>query len=128
VKVDRCGHRRNLQVLTLGSAHYRGRVAVLVDHLSASAAEIFAATMQEKRRGTVIGRKTSGYVLFARLHSLPDGGMLECSEDDLRTIQDKRLEGHGVMPDVESPPATLDDLRAGRDPDLDAALRILRQP
>ena len=128
VKVDRFGHRRNLQVLTLGSAHYRGRVVVLVDHLSASAAEIFAATIQGKHRGTVIGRKTSGYVLFARLHSLPGGGMLECSEDDLRTMQGKRLEGNGVMPDVESPPATMDDLRAGRDSDLDAALRILRQP
>jgi C-terminal processing protease CtpA/Prc len=54
--------------------------------------------------------------------------MLECSEDDLRTMQGKRLEGNGVMPDVESPPATMDDLRAGRDSDLDAALRILRQP
>jgi len=43
-------------------------------------------------------------------------------------MQGKRLEGNGVMPDVESPPATMDDLRAGRDSDLDAALRILRQP
>jgi len=57
-------------------------------------------------------------------NSLPDGGMLECSEDDLRTMQDKRLEGNGVVPDVESSSATLDDLRAGRDPDIEAALRI----
>jgi carboxyl-terminal processing protease len=128
VMVDRSGHSRNLRVLTFGSAHYKGRLVVLVDHLSASAAEIFAATMQERHRGTVIGRKTSGYVLFARLHSLPDGGMLECSEDDLRTMQDKRLEGNGVVPDVESSSATLDDLRAGRDPDIEAALRILIQP
>jgi C-terminal processing protease CtpA/Prc len=67
-------------------------------------------------------------VLFARMRSLPDGGMLEWSEDDLRTMQGRRLEGNGVTPDVETPPATVDDLRAGRDPDLDAALRILRQP
>jgi carboxyl-terminal processing protease len=128
VMVDRSGHHRNLQVLMFGSAHYRGRVAVLVDRLSASAAEILAATLQERHRATVIGRKTSGYVLFARMRSLPDGGMLEWSEDDLRTMQGRRLEGNGVTPDVETPPATVDDLRAGRDPDLDAALRILRQP
>jgi carboxyl-terminal processing protease len=128
VMVDRSGHRRNLHVLTIGSAHYQGRVAVLVDHPTSSAAEIFAATMQEKHRGTVIGRKTAGYVLFARMRSLPDGGMLECSEDDLRTMNGKRLEGIGVMPDVELPPATLRDLQAGRDRDLDEALRILGQP
>jgi carboxyl-terminal processing protease len=125
---DRSGHRRNMKALTFGSAHYRGRVAVLVDHFSASAAEIFAATMQEKHRGTVIGHKTAGYVLFARLRSLPDGGMIECSEYDFWTAQGRRLEGNGVMPDVEPPPVTVDDLREGRDPDLDAALRILGKP
>jgi carboxyl-terminal processing protease len=125
---DRSGHRRNMKALTFGSAHYRGGVAVLVDHFSASAAEIFAATMQEKHRGSVIGHKTAGYVLFARLRSLPDGGMIECSEYDFRTAQGRRLEGNGVMPDVEPPPVTVDDLREGRDPDLDAALRILGKP
>ncbi len=124
----RSGRRRDLKPVMFGSAHFHGRVAVLVDHLSASAAEIFAATMQEKRRGAVIGHKTAGYVLSARLHSLPGGGMLECSEGDLRTAQGRRLEGGGVTPDVEPPVVTLEDLRAGRDPDLDAALRILRQP
>jgi hypothetical protein len=33
-----------------------------------------------------------------------------------------------VTPDFEPPAVTLEDLRAGRDPDIDAALRILRQP
>lgn len=128
MSVDRSGHRRNLKALTLGSAHYRGRLSVLVDHLSASAAEIFAATMQEQHRGTVIGRKTAGDVLSARLRSLADGGMLEFSDRDLRTAGGRRLEGSGVTPDIVPPPVTLDDLRAGRDPDLEAARRILQQP
>jgi C-terminal processing protease CtpA/Prc len=127
-RVGRSGRGHSLDALTLGSARYRGRVAVLVDHLSASASEIFAATMQEQHRGTVIGHKTTGAVLFARFHSLPDGGMIECSEYDLRTAQGRRLEGNGVTPDVEPPPATVEDLRAGRDPDVDAALRLLGQP
>jgi carboxyl-terminal processing protease len=127
-RIDRSGHTRNLKVRMFGSAHYRGKVAVLVDHFSASAAEIFAATMQERHRGIVIGHKTAGYVLFARLHSLPGGGMLECSEYDLRTEDGTRLEGRGVTPDIVPPRATLNDLREGVDPDIDAALRIFRQP
>jgi carboxyl-terminal processing protease len=128
VSIDRSGHRRNLKTLTLGSAHYRGRLAVLVDHLSASAAEIFAATMQEQHRGIVVGHKTAGDVLSARLRSLAGGGMLEYSDRDLRTAQGRRLEGNGVIPDVEAPKADLGDLRAARDPDLAAALRRLKQP
>jgi carboxyl-terminal processing protease len=128
VSIDRSGYRRNLKALTLGSAHYRGRLAVLVDHLSASAAEIFAATMQEQHRGIVVGHQTAGDVLSARLRSLAGGGMLEYSDRDLRTAQGRRLEGNGVIPDVEAPKADLGDLRAARDPDLDAALRRLRQP
>ncbi len=126
--IDRSGHHRNLQALTLGSAHYRGRLAVLADHLSASAAEIFAATMQEQHRGIVVGHKTAGDVLSARLRGLADGGMLEYSDRDLRTARGRRLEGNGVTPDVEAPKASLGDLRAGRDPGLDAALRNLERP
>jgi C-terminal processing protease CtpA/Prc len=46
----------------------------------------------------------------------------------LRTAQGRRLDGSGVKPDIEPPQTTLEDLRQGRDPDVDAALRILRQP
>ena len=126
--IDRSGGRHRLWALTLGSAHYRGRVAILVSRVSASAAEIFAATIQERHRGTVVGHQTAGYVLSARMRSLPDGGMLEYSDRDLHMTDGRRLEGCGVTPDVVPPPLTLDDLRAGRDPDLDAAVRVLRQP
>ncbi len=124
---DREGGRHELRTLTFGSAHYAGRVAVLVDHVSASAAEIFAATIQERRRGTVIGHPTAGNVLAARMRSLPDGGMFEYSDRDLHLKGGRRLEGSGVTPDVVSPAFTLDDLRTGRDPDLDAAVRALKQ-
>ena len=125
--VDRGGGRHDLRALTLGSAHYAGRIAVLVDRVTASAAEIFAAAMQERRRGTVVGHPTAGYVLAARMRTLPDGGMLEYSDCDLHMRDGRRLEGRGVTPDVVPPAFTLDDLRTGRDPDLDAAVRALQQ-
>jgi carboxyl-terminal processing protease len=128
VSVDRAGGRHQLKALTLGSAHYHGRVAVLVDRVSGSAAEIFAAALQEKHRATIIGRRTGGAVLSAKFRALPAGGLLEFSNRDVVTAQGRRLEGNGVVPDIASQPPTLADLRAGRDPDLESALRILAEP
>jgi carboxyl-terminal processing protease len=128
VSVKRSGERHRLRAMTLGSARYNGRVAVLVDHVSGSAAEIFAAALQEKHRATIIGRLTGGAVLSAKFRKLPAGGLLEYSTRDLLTEQGRRLEGNGVIPDITAPQPTLADLRAGRDPDLETALRILAQP
>jgi len=110
----------------LGSVHYAGRVAVLVGAGSASAAEIFSAVLQERRRATVVGRPTAGAVLASRFYALPDGGQLQLSIENYATPGGRRLEGegNGVKPDV--PVAlTLTDVREGRDQDLAAALRLL---
>ena len=107
-----------------GSAHYRGRVAILLDGSTASAAEIFAAVMQDHHRATIIGRKSAGAVLASWFYALPDGGELQLSREDYIAPQGYRLEGRGVTPDIATT-LTLADLRAGRDPDLAAALRVL---
>lgn len=108
----------------LGSARYAGRVAVMVDDRSASAAEIFSAVLQEHGRAIIVGRKSAGAVLASRFYRLPDGGELQLSVEDYMTPKGRRLEGAGVVPDVASK-LTLADLRAGRDPDLAAAVQAL---
>lgn len=109
----------------LGSAHYRGKVAVLVDGSTASAAEIFAAVLKDHRRATIVGRKTAGAVLASWFYRLPDGGQLQLSRENYLTPEGHQIEGNGVDPDVVVN-RTLDDLRRGRDPDLETALALLR--
>ncbi len=123
--ISRGGTRSEKNSWQIGSARYAGRVTVLVDGATASAAEIFSAVLQDHSRATLIGRKTAGAVLASWFYVLPDGGELQLSREDYLAPKGRRLEGNGLEPDV--PVArTLEDLRAGRDPDIAAALRVLR--
>jgi carboxyl-terminal processing protease len=53
-----------------------GRVAILVDESSASAAEILAGAVQDWDRGVVIGRRTFGKGLVQEQYELEDGAAL----------------------------------------------------
>jgi len=122
--ITRGGYRGGKSSWQIGSARYGGSVVVLVDGATGSAGEIFAAVLQEHGRATIVGRKTAGAVLASWYHGLPDGGELQLSRQDYVTPKGRRLENEGVEPDVKVV-RTLADVRAGRDVDLEAALRVL---
>ena len=123
--IRRSGRTREGRGLPFFSAHYRGPLVVLTGPSTGSAAEIFAHVMQHHGRATVVGRPTAGAVIVSRTYPLPGGGRLQVPVQDYRGLDGLRLEGRGVTPDhaVETP--SLDDLRAGRDPDLDQALALI---
>ena len=61
---------------TGGNAFQQGRVAVLIDEYSASAAEILSGAIQDQDRGIVVGRRSFGKGLVQRPFDMPDGSMI----------------------------------------------------
>jgi len=105
---------------------FRGPVVLVTNARTASAAEVFAASLREARRASVVGEATCGCVLGIReRHTLPDGGVLDISEMDYHTAGGTRLEGQGLSPDLLVAP-TREDLRRGRDRALERAVQMLK--
>jgi carboxyl-terminal processing protease len=103
---------------------YAGPVAILVDGLTGSASECFAGGMQSVGRARVFGQTSMGQALPALFERLPNGDVLIYATADFVTADGTRLEGRGVIPD-ESVPLGREDLLAGRDAALGAALAWL---
>ena len=60
-----------------GEGHFmEGKIVILVDEYTASAAEIVTGAVQDQDRGYVVGRRTYGKGLVQRPIDLPDGSMI----------------------------------------------------
>jgi carboxyl-terminal processing protease len=101
---------------------YAGRLALLVDQMSASTTEIFAAALQHYGRARIFGDTTAGQALPSLLARLPNGDGLLYAVADLTDPGGRRLEGQGVIPD-ERVPLSRSALIKRRDDALQAALR-----
>ncbi len=107
------------------TSRYNGPLAILVGPASTSAAEISAAVLKHSKRGVVIGRTTNGSVLGALSYLLPDRGSVQIPVEDVEMLDGKRLEGSGVVPNIEVYP-TIENIRSGDDIAIDQAVRELR--
>src|SRR5581483_8621223 len=99
---------------TRGSSAFAGKLIVLIDSRSASAAELFARVVQLEKRGTVLGDRSSGSVMEARHYSFHQGTNTEIfygasiTEADLIMADGKSLEHNGVVPDEVVLPTAAD--------------------
>jgi carboxyl-terminal processing protease len=100
-------------------------IAVLTNDGSGSGAEIFAAVLREQGVATLVGEKTAGCVGTGQMYSLPDGGGIQVTVAQLITGGGKILNRIGLQPDVASS-MTVQDLTAGKDPQLQQAVQTLR--
>ena len=76
-------------------------MAVLVNADSYSAAEFFAAALQEYNAAQVIGSKTSGKGYFQMTYYLKDGSSVNLSSGKYFTPSGLCLQDIGIVPDVE---------------------------
>ena len=115
---------------TRGKDIFTGKIVVLIDSESGSAAEVFAGLMQLEKRATVIGDRSSGKVMQSRVYPREVGidtvafFGTNITNADLIMSNGKSLEKVGVIPDEVALP-TAADLAAGRDPVLARAAEIV---
>jgi C-terminal processing protease CtpA/Prc len=109
---------------------FGGRLIVLVDSRSASAAEMFARIAQIEKRGQVLGDVTAGAVMRSRLISHRAESMTSAAPygtsvtvADVHMSDGGSLENVGVEPDEIVLP-TQADLATGRDPVLARAIEL----
>lgn len=114
---------------TRGSDVFTGKLIVLVDSVSASAAELFPRVIQLEQRGTVVGDQSAGAVMEAKHYSESQGADTKIfygfsiTEADLIMKDGKSLEHVGVTPDELVIP-TAPDLANGNDPVLARAAQM----
>ena len=114
---------------TRGGGVFKGDLIVVVDHDSASAAEVFAKVIQLEKRGKIVGDKTRGAVMTSRFFPLESGiGNIlpfgaSVTVGDLIMTDGKSLEKIGVTPDEIVLPSGK-DLATAKDPVLAQAAKM----
>ncbi len=115
---------------TQGDNGFKGRLVVLIDGSSGSAAEIFARLVQLEKRGVVLGDVSAGAVMQSKYHGMDAGSEtvipygMSITNADVIMSDGKSLEHTGVTPDELILP-TGEDLALRRDPVMARALETL---
>jgi carboxyl-terminal processing protease len=78
-------------------------IVVLIDHNTASAAEILASALEEHHLATTVGSRSFGKGTFQKVIGLPSGGALDLTVGRYFTADGSSLLGKGITPQVPAP-------------------------
>ena len=106
---------------------YTGRLIVLTDRICSCACEDFVMPFKHSKRATLVGETTAGTFSLTRHVDYENGMILNISAIHHTFPDGSTFEGVGIAPDVPVD-MTPDDLKTGRDPVLQRALELARQP
>ncbi len=133
VKVGDLKRRKETKPLiakTRGEGTFTGKLIVLIDSESGSAAELFSRVIQLEKRGTIIGDRSAGAVMRAKEYPHEIGidtvafYGVSITDADIIMADGNSLERVGVTPDEIRLPTAI-DLATKRDPVLAYAALLL---
>ena len=101
------------------------QTVALVNGGSASASEIVAGALQDHKAATLVGEKTFGKGSVQSMIDLSMGARLKVTIAKWYTPNGKNITADGIVPDKKVD-LTREDVGEGRDPQLDAALQLLK--
>lgn len=99
---------------------------VLINEGSASAAEILAGALRDNRQTKLVGEKTFGKGSVQELENLKNDSSIKITVAEWLTPSGKSINKEGLKPDIEVT-LTDEDFEAKKDPQLDEAIKLLRQ-
>ena len=100
------------------------KMVILVDQGTASAAEILSGALSEHGIAKLVGQKTFGKGSVQELLPLTNDASLKVTVARWLTPKGRSISQEGITPDVVAS-TTPDDVVAGKDPQMEAALKLL---
>lgn len=127
VTEDYKGKRDNVYHRSVGYNVFAARdltMTILVDQGSASASEILAGALSQHGKAKLVGARTFGKGSVQQLLDLGGGAQIKVTVARWLTPNGSSISDGGLTPDIEAE-RTIEDVKAQRDPQLEAAVNYL---